>query len=140
MSVDTPAPAVPAARRELRAEHLIAIVAVLLVIFAIGAHATSLPQGKPVGTTCAWHGPRLVMSGGVINTGMATAQFSVIASVQIAGRRAHPVRRGTTVDLGAFSAGRWTATYTYARKGLLGTAITACTARVSTVPPPSGED
>ena len=133
------APTAPATRSGFRAEHLVAIVAAALVVLAIGAATTSLPQGTPVGTTCAWHGSRLVVSGGVINTGMSSGQFRINSRIVIAGRP-RPVHGSAFVDLSAFSAGRWSATYGYARKGLVGNDIGACTARVRTVPPPSGED
>lgn len=135
------APPAPAARREFRAEHLIAIVAALLVVFAVGAGTSSLPQGQPVGTTCAWHGSRLVASGALINTGMSGAEFRIDAHIRIAGR-AHPIHSIAFItSLAGFSAGRWSSSpYGYARKGLIGNAITACTARVRTIPPPSGED
>jgi hypothetical protein len=130
---------VPATRHRFRAEHLTAIVVAALAIFAISAGTSSLPHATPVGTTCAWHGSTLVISGGVINTGMASGQFRTNVRIAIAGRP-HPVYRSAFTDLEAFSAGRFTATYRYARKGLAGHAITSCTARVRTIPPPSGED
>jgi hypothetical protein len=137
--VSTHVPAAPAAHERFRAEHLLAIAAALLIIFTIGAATSSLPQGTPVGTTCAWHGSRLVVSGGLINTGMSSAQFRVNTTIRIAERR-HAIFRSAIVDLDAVSADRWSSTYTYTRKGLVGNAITACTARVRTIPPPSGED
>jgi hypothetical protein len=137
------APTAPAERRRwrLEAEHVaVATIVTLLVVGFAFAFGDGLPQGKPVGTTCAWHGSRLVVSGGVINTGMSNAQFQIRAHVRIAGR-ARPVRLGAFADLSGFSAGRWRAPpYRYARASLVGNAITSCTARVRTIPPPTGED
>lgn len=133
------APAAPVTRHRFRAEHLTAIVVAALAIFAVSAATSSLPQGTPVGTTCAWHGSRLVVSGAVINTDMASGQFRVNSRIVIAGRP-QPLHRSAFLDLGAFSAGRWTATYRDTRKGLVGNQIAACTARVVTIPPPNGED
>jgi hypothetical protein len=125
-------------RREFRAEHLIAIVAALLVIFAIGAGTSSLPEGKLVGTTCAWHGSRLVVSGGLVNPGMSSAQFRVSTTIRIAGRP-HAISRSAYPDLAGFSAGRWSMTYANARKGLVGNTV-GCTTHIRTYAPPSGED
>ena len=135
----TQAPTAPATHSRFRAEHLVAIVTAALAIFAVGAATSSLPQGTPVRTTCVWHGSRLVVSGGVFNTGMSSGQFQVDARIWIAGRPG-AIRRTAVVDLGGFSVGRWNATYHYARKGLVGNAIASCDARVRTIPPPSGED
>jgi hypothetical protein len=137
--VSAHAPTVPATRHRFRAEHLTAIVVAALAIFAISAGTSSLPHGTPVGTTCAWHGSRLVVSGGVINTGMSSGQFRTNVRMAIAGRP-RPVYRSAFTDLGAFSAGRFTATYRSAHKGIVGNASAACTARVVTIPPPSGQD
>jgi len=133
----------PATRhpRRLEAEHVAvaATVTLLLIAFAFVV-GDGLPQGKPVGTTCAWHGRSLAVSGGLINTGMSSAQFRIRARVWIAGR-ARPVRRDAFADLAGFSAGRWTApAFDFARKGLAGNAIEGCVAHVRTVPPPSGDD
>ena len=138
MSVHAPAPDAPAVRREFRAEHLTAIVTMLLVIFAIGAGTNSLPDGKLVGTTCAWHGSRLVVSGGLINTGTSSAQFRVSATIRIAGRP-RAIFRSAYADLAGFSAGRWGMTYANARKGLVGNTV-GCTTHVRTYAPPSRED
>jgi hypothetical protein len=133
-------PAAPTARPRLRAEHVVAAVVVALAVLGVSAVVPdSPPRGMPVATTCAWHGSRLATSGSVLNTGLSSGQFRITARVGIAGR-AHALRRVAFADLSAFSAGRWSASYTYARKGLVGDAITSCVAHVRTIPPPTGED
>ncbi|HET7171925.1 MAG TPA: hypothetical protein VFI18_09845 [Gaiellales bacterium] len=141
MSAHAPTAPTTRPRRRLEAEHVVvaATVTLLMTGFAL-VFGDGLPHGKPVGTTCAWQGRSLVVSGGLINTGMSSAQFQIDARVSIAGR-ARPVRLWASADLSGFSAGRWhAAVYRYARKGLVGNAIEGCAAHVRTVPPPSGED
>ena len=135
------APTAGRTRARLEAEHVVIALTVTLLIVAFAfVFGDGLPQGKPVGTTCAWHGRSLVVSGGLINTGMSNAQFRIDARVRIAGR-ARPVRRTGVADLAGFSAGRWTApTFDYARKRLVGNAIEGCVAHVRTIPPPTGDD
>jgi hypothetical protein len=125
-----------------RPEHAVALITVIFAL--LGAAAVlpaSLPHGAPLGTTCTWHGSTLVVSGTVADVGMSDAQFRVTSRVRIAGR-ARPIHRWTTIDVPAGSARRWTSSYRYARKGLVGRPINGCVAHVRTIPPPSanGDD
>jgi hypothetical protein len=119
------------------------VAAVLVALAILGFSALvpdDLPKGVPVGTTCTWDGSRLVVSGGLVNAGLSSAQFRITARVWIAGRP-HALRRWAFAELAAFSSGRWAAPpYRYARKGLVGNAVERCTARARAIPPPSGED
>ena len=135
------APAAPRTEPRLRAEHVVAAVTATLVIAWICTlFGNRLPRAELVGTTCAWHRSQLVVSGGLMNTGLSDGQFEIDARAWIAGR-SHPVRRSASADLSGFSAANWSAPgYGYMRKGLIGNAIVGCAAHVRTIPPPSGED
>ena len=135
-----PAPAANAPR--FRAEHAVALITAIFALLGVaGVLPPSLPQGAPLGTTCTWHGSTLVVSGAVADLGMSDAQFQVTSRVRIAGR-GRPIHRSTEIDVPAGAARRWTSSYPYARKGLVGQPIEGCVAHVRTIPPPSpnGDD
>ena len=134
------APTTPDPR--FRAEHAVAVIAATFALFGAAAvFPTSLPQGAPLGTSCAWHGSTLVVSGAVADLGASDAQFQITSRVRIAGR-AGAIQRATDVDVPAASSRRWTSSYRYARKGLVGRPIAGCVAHVRTIPPPTanGDD
>jgi len=120
------------------------VVVAMLVTVAILGFSAVVPDNPPsavvAGTTCAWRGSELAVTGTILNTGMSNAQFRITARAWVAGRP-HPVRRWAFIDLAALSSGRWTAPpYDYARPGLVGNTIQRCVAHVRAVPPPSGDD
>jgi hypothetical protein len=80
-------------------------------------------------------------SGAVANLGASDAQFQITSRVRIAGR-AGAIQRPTDIDVPAASSRRWTSSYRYARKGLVGRPIAGCAAHVRTIPPPTanGDD
>ena len=82
---------------------------------------------------------QLVASGAVADLGMSDAQFRITSRVRLAGR-ARAIHRVTVIDVPAVSVRRWTSSYPYARKGLVGRPIDSCVVHVRTVPPPSGDD
>jgi hypothetical protein len=135
-----PAPATTTPR--FRAEHAVALIAATFALLGAAAvFPTSLPQGAPLGTSCAWRGSTLVVSGAVADLGMSDGQFRITSRVRIAGR-ARPIHHSTEIDVPAASARRWTSSYRYARKGIVGRPIDGCVAHVRTIPPPTanGDD
>jgi hypothetical protein len=128
------------AQPRFRAGHAVAILVACVALLGISAVLPAdVPPGTALNTTCSWKGDRLVMSGAVMNLGMSDGQFRVNSRAHIAGRL-RAIHHAAFVDIPAFSARRWTSTYTYARKGLVGSAISGCVAHVRTIPPPTGED